>query len=103
MKFGLILLSPKGNVKLASGQGIFFLETKEKQTLNFTTHDWDEYDSNYEMESICFEVDEIKNLYAEMKEEEVRMTELKDTGGCGWSFSFYDPDGNKYSVWQDNE
>jgi predicted lactoylglutathione lyase len=101
MKHGLITLSSKGNVKLASGQGIFFLETKEKQSSNFVTHDWDENNKEYEMESICFEVTEITELYRQMKDSGARVSELKDNDGCVWAFHFFDPDGNKYTAWQD--
>ncbi len=101
MKHGLITLSPQGNVKLASGQGIYFLETKDKQTSNFITHDWDANNDEHEMESICFEVTEIDAIYKQMKEDGARVTELRDSGGCGRSFYFYDPDMNKYAVWQE--
>ncbi|WP_274361912.1 VOC family protein [Paenibacillus thermotolerans] len=101
MKHGLVTLSPNGNVKLASGQGIFFLETKEKQTANFVTHDWDENNEEHEMESICFEVTEIAELHAQMKNNGAHVSELKDSGGCGLAFHFFDPDGNKYTAWQD--
>ncbi|PWW00744.1 hypothetical protein DFQ01_11297 [Paenibacillus cellulosilyticus] len=42
------------------------------------------------MESICFEVTELDELYDQMKR----------AGGCGRAFYFYDPDGNKYAAWQ---
>jgi predicted enzyme related to lactoylglutathione lyase len=101
MKHGLIMMSPQGNVKLASGQGIYFLETKEKQTSNFITHDWDEKNDEHEMESICFQVTEIDEIYQQMKENGAQVSELRDSGGCGRAFYFYDPDMNKYAVWQD--
>ncbi|MEF3309346.1 VOC family protein [Paenibacillus sp. GYB004] len=101
MKHGLITLSSQGNVKLASGQGIFFLETKDMQSSNFVTHDWDENNEEHEMESICFEVTQIDELYIKMKDDGERVSELKDNGGCGRTFHFYDPDGNKYTAWQD--
>lgn len=101
MSLGLITINSNGNVKLESGQGIFFLETKERQPHNFITYDWDADNENHEMEFICFEVIEIVEMYKDMIEKGVRVTELKDSGGCGWGFCFYDPDGNKYSVWQD--
>ncbi|NIK76489.1 putative enzyme related to lactoylglutathione lyase [Paenibacillus castaneae] len=100
MKHGLITLSPKGNVKLASGQGIYFLETREKQSSNFVTHDWDENNEEHEMEAICFEVNQINELYRQMKDSGARVSELKDSGSCGGSFYFFDPDGNKYTAWQ---
>lgn len=101
MRHGLITLSPKGNVKLASGQGIFFLETKEKQSSNFVTHDWDENNEEHVMESICFEVDNIDNLHEQMRNGGARVSELKGSDGCGRAFQFFDPDGNKYTAWQD--
>jgi predicted enzyme related to lactoylglutathione lyase len=101
MKHKLVVLTEKGNVKLASGQGIFFLETRELKNANFITHDWDDNNENHEMESICFEVNGIHELYNEMKESGARVTGMNDNGGCGWSFHFYDPDGNKYAAWQD--
>ncbi|AZN42294.1 VOC family protein [Paenibacillus albus] len=101
MKYGLVTLSAQGNVKLGSGQGIFFLETTMKQTSNFVTHDWDEHNEQHEMEAACFEVSEIEELYHHMKEDGANVSELKDNGGCGWSFTFHDPDGNKFAAWQD--
>ncbi|SEM67097.1 VOC family protein [Paenibacillus sp. OV219] len=101
MKYGLITLSTQGNVKLASGQGIFFLETTVKQTANFVTHDWDDQDEHYVMEAACFEVTQINELYQLMKEDGAKVSELKDNSGCGWSFHFFDPDGNKFAAWQD--
>jgi len=101
MSLGLITLSPNGNVKLDSGQGIFFLETQERIPLTFITDDWDDQNEKYEMEFICFEVSEIETLHKDMMKKGVRVSELKGKGGCGLGFWFYDPDGNKYSVWQD--
>ncbi|QHT59823.1 VOC family protein [Paenibacillus lycopersici] len=101
MKHGLVTLSPGGNVKLASGQGLFFLETREKQSPNFVTHDWDEDNEAHEMEAICFEVTAIHELHRRMKDNGAMVSELKDSGGCGLGFYFFDPDGNKYAAWQD--
>ncbi|MBD3922338.1 VOC family protein [Paenibacillus sp. PR3] len=101
MRHGLITLSPGGNVKLASGQGIFFLETKEKQSSNFVTHDWDDNNEEHVMESVCFEVEQIEELYEQMRAGGAKVSELKDSGDCGKAFHFFDPDGNKYTAWQD--
>jgi len=100
MKHGLVVLSPQGNAKLASGQGIFFLETREKQTSNFVTHDWDEHDKEHEMESICFEVTRVDELHKQMKDAGAEVSELRGSGDCGLGFYFLDPDGNKYAAWQ---
>jgi predicted enzyme related to lactoylglutathione lyase len=101
MKHKLILLTGKGNVKFANGQGVFFLETRDWKNANFVTHAWDENNENHEMESVCFEVSDIHGLHGEMKADGARVTEMKDNGVCGWTFHFYDPDGNKYAAWQD--
>ncbi|GMK42083.1 hypothetical protein PCCS19_51420 [Paenibacillus sp. CCS19] len=100
MRHGLITLSPGGNVKLASGQGIYFLETQEKQSSNFVTHDWDQNDDEHVMESICFEVEQIDELYKQMRDGGASVSELKGSDGCGTAFHFFDPDGNKYAAWQ---
>jgi len=100
MKHQLITLSKAGNPKLASGQGIFFLETKEPYTTNFITHDWDADNENHEMEGFCFEVEQIQELYERMNQSGAVIRELKDFGGCGYGFIFQDPDGNKYCAWQ---
>ncbi|WP_143111607.1 VOC family protein [Paenibacillus sp. BC26] len=52
------------------------------------------------MESICFEVDRINELYRQMKDSGAKVSELKENGGCGGAFHFFDPDGNKYTAWQ---
>lgn len=101
MRHGLITLSPVGNVKLASGQGIFFLETREQQSSNFVTHDWDDNNEDHVMEAICFEVEQIDEFYEQMRDGGAKVSELKDNGGCGKAFHFFDPDGNKYAAWQD--
>lgn len=100
MKHGLITLSPQGNAKFASGQGVYFLETKEKHTANFITHDWDEQNEEHEMESICFEVTDLDELYDQMSSDGAKVSDLRDSGDCGRAFYFYDPDGNKYAAWQ---
>ncbi|GIP37588.1 hypothetical protein J31TS4_08680 [Paenibacillus sp. J31TS4] len=100
MKYGLVTLTRQGNASLASGQCLFFLETKEKQTSNFVTHDWDETDPEYLMEAICFEVSGLDELHREMKDGGATVSEIKDNGGCGRTFTFLDPDGNKYAAWQ---
>lgn len=35
-----------------------------------------------------------------MKAGGVQVDELRDNGGCGIEFYFYDPDGNKYCAWE---
>ncbi len=100
MKHRLVTLSDGGNVKLASGQGIFFLETAKPYTANFVTHDWIDGEQNHIMEAFCFEVSDIKALYEEMNNNGARVSDLRDSGDCGYGFDFYAPDGNKYSAWQ---
>jgi glyoxylase I family protein len=103
MKHKLITINKKGNVKLASGQGIFFLETKVPYSTNFQTPDWDENNENYEIEGFCFEVEHIHELYMHMSLSDAVVRELKDFAGCGYGFIFKDPDGNKYAAWQQSQ
>ncbi|WP_274366313.1 hypothetical protein [Paenibacillus thermotolerans] len=78
MKHKLVTLSKGGNAKLASGQGIFFLETNKPYTLNFETHDWIDNVDNHLMEAFCFEVGDIATLYEEMKKNGALVSELRD-------------------------
>lgn len=100
MKFKLITLDKVGNVRLASGQTVFFLPTKEPFTTNFITHGWDPDNEEHLMEGFCFEVEHIRELYTEMKQAGVMVTDINDNGPCGLAFIFQDPDGNRYAAWQ---
>ncbi|AJY74816.1 VOC family protein [Paenibacillus beijingensis] len=84
---------------LGDGQWLFLLETTEKRTANFSTHQWD--GENYEMFSLTFEVEDIVELHKRLREKGVEVEPLTDLGSCGLQFKFKDPDGNKFNVWQD--
>lgn len=84
---------------LGDGQWLFLLESAEKGTANFTTRQWD--GENYEMYSLTFEVDNIVELHKRLRERGADVQPLEDRGSCGLQFTFKDPDGNKFNVWQD--
>ncbi|CAM3713426.1 VOC family protein [Marinicrinis lubricantis] len=84
---------------LGDGQWLFLLESNEKRTANFMTHQWE--GKAYEMFSLTFEVENIVELHKKMREHKVEVEPLVDHGSCGLQFKFKDPDGNKFNVWQD--
>jgi glyoxylase I family protein len=96
---GLLKQGPH-DPQLADGQGVFLLETHERQTSNFRTHDWDRSDPSFEMFAITFEVEDIEAAHARLAAHDVTVEPIQDNGGCGKGFVFFDPDGNKLCAWQ---
>jgi len=93
-------LGPKsGILQLDDGTWLFLEKSIARTTSNFATSGWVE-NGNYEMFSICFEVDDAKQLYDKLHTEGVEVEALRDEGGCGLQFIFYDLDGNKFQVFQ---
>lgn len=84
---------------LGSGQWLFLLETKERKTANFITDQWT--GDPYEMFSLTFETEDIVALHKKVREAGAHTGPLTDMGSCGLQFTFKDPDGNKFNVWQD--
>ncbi|RIX52113.1 VOC family protein [Paenibacillus nanensis] len=84
---------------LGDGQWLFLLETAERKTANFRTSQWD--GDNYEMFSLTFETENIVELHKRLREQGAEVAPLVDQGSCGLQFTFKDPDGNKFNVWQD--
>lgn len=84
---------------LGNGQWLFLLETKEKKTANFMTDQWE--GDQYEMFSLTFEVENIVEVHKRLRESGVYVEPISDQGSCGLQFTFKDPDGNKFNVWQD--
>jgi len=98
--FGLKRWKPDGSIMvLGGGQWLFLLESKEKRTANFFTDQWD--GENYEMFSLTFEVENIVELHKRLRDNGAEVGPLADHGSCGLQFTFKDPDGNKFNVWQD--
>lgn len=86
---------------LREGQTLHFCKpANEGWNSNFITDDT-AAGEHYEMFAACFETDCIRELHERLGESEVRVETLRDEGGCGLQFCFYDPQGNKFLVWQD--
>jgi catechol 2,3-dioxygenase-like lactoylglutathione lyase family enzyme len=88
-----------GILQLADGTWLFLEKSIGRTTSNFATSGWTEK-GNFEMFSICFEVDNAKQLYEKLRKEGVEVEELQDEGRCGLQFIFYDIDGNKFQIFQ---
>jgi catechol 2,3-dioxygenase-like lactoylglutathione lyase family enzyme len=78
---------------------VFFLETLDGSSTNFTTKDWVEGHSHFLMPAFCLRAEDIRSLYNDLKSEGVQTEELQDHG---WflEFDFYDIDSNKIKVWE---
>jgi len=70
-----------------------------RTTANFATSGWRE-GGNYEMFSLCFTVDDARQLHEKLRSEVVEVEDVRDEGGCGLQFIFYDLDGNKFQAFQ---
>ncbi|CAM4289199.1 VOC family protein [Paenibacillus tarimensis] len=84
---------------LGNGQWLFLLETTGPRTANFTTDQWN--GAGFEMFSLTFEVENIVELHKRLREQGAEVEPLADYDSCGLQFTFKDPDGNKFNVWQD--
>jgi glyoxylase I family protein len=88
-----------GILQTDNGTWVFFLKSITRTTSNFATSDWVE-GGNFDMFSITFEVEDANQLYDKLQTEGVELDTLRDEGGCGFQFTFYDLDGNKFNVYQ---
>jgi hypothetical protein len=95
--FGLIQ-DDENRLKIGNVE-VFFLESLDGSTTNILTKDWVKGDDHFPMPAFCFLADDIKTLYTDLKTNEVRTEEIQDHG---WflEFDFYDPDNNKFKVWE---
>lgn len=93
--FGLKPWKPENysSVVLNSGQTIMFVERKEAKTLSF------ENSEGYDMFSVTFKVDNVIELYNELKNKGFDVGECNNDGNCGYNFKLYDPDGNRIHLW----
>ncbi|XEC97460.1 VOC family protein [Paenibacillus tarimensis] len=82
-------------------QAIFMNEVEKKGLTNtFLTDEWIP-GQTYEMFSIRYETDCIKELYERIASTGVEVEPLEDVNGKGLMFCFKDPQGHKFQVWQD--
>ncbi|MDF2717320.1 MAG: hypothetical protein K0R28_4245, partial [Paenibacillus sp.] len=43
---------------------------------------------------------DIVSVHRSLQEGGAKVEDLRDSGGCGMGFYFYDPDGNKFGAWE---
>ncbi|MBO9610467.1 MAG: VOC family protein [Paenibacillaceae bacterium] len=94
--FGLVI---EGDHLLAGRQEIFLLHADEQHPLYFETDDWLADEKSYKMPVICFQTDDILQLYKYLLKEGIQLEELHERSWF-WEFDFYDLDKNKFKVWQ---
>jgi catechol 2,3-dioxygenase-like lactoylglutathione lyase family enzyme len=83
---------------LDSGPSIFLCETRDhtNPNFNYTVKD------GYEMFVITFQtrsIEQHQQFYEKLKASGVEVESVEDRGLCGDNFKFFDPDGNKFDVW----
>lgn len=88
-----------GILQLGDGTWVFLERAIARETANFATSGWRE-GGNYEMFSLCFTVDDARQLHEKLRSEGVEVEDVRDEGGCGLQFIFYDLDGNKFQAFQ---
>jgi len=93
-------LDRNGWIKLGDGLSLIILPTRDEVRTKFTVDEWAGI-PNYEMYMLQFEVsNDIIELHRSLKESGAVVEELRDQGGCGMEFGFYDPDGNKFCAYE---
>jgi hypothetical protein len=75
-----------------------FIEEKEGTRMKYKTDAWG--GQNFDMNMLSFQVEDIEQLHSSLKQSGAQVEEIRDNGGCGMEFYFYDPDGNKYCAWE---
>lgn len=83
---------------LGNGADIMFVKASKGALMTFRTDAW--AGPGFQMNMLSFEVDDIDRVHRALSEEGVRVEEVRDLEGCGVEFYFYDPDGNKFCVWE---
>ncbi|QGQ94680.1 hypothetical protein EHS13_07155 [Paenibacillus psychroresistens] len=81
---------------------LFCVETTDERTTNFATNAWQQEEKCYEMPAFCFRSDNLRQLHEDLKNENVRVTEITS---YNWfeEFDFFDLDNNKFKVWKPSE
>lgn len=80
-----------------SGEEIYFIKSLEPgKTYNF------EAPGNIRhLAFVMFEVNGLDKVHRRMIEQGIKVTyQIWDRGGCGRQFQLYDPDGNKWDIWE---
>ncbi|WP_373876547.1 VOC family protein [Paenibacillus spongiae] len=75
---------------------LIFIETTDETRMKYKVG----VDPNFYMPILMFQVEDIEKLYSSLKQSGAEVEEIRDNGGCGLEFYFYDPEGNKYVAWE---
>ncbi|XEC94517.1 VOC family protein [Paenibacillus tarimensis] len=92
---GLTRKDPEGNVMILGDGMWMFLGNSEGQISHFINV------NGLERESFTFETEDIATLHQSLTSSGTYVEPIVDHGGCGLQFSFKDPDGNRFHIWQD--
>lgn len=94
------LLSSDGPwLTLENGTDLMFIETTDETRMKYKAESWGG-DPNFDMPILMLQVEDIEKLYSSMEQNGSEVEEIRDNGGCGLEFYFYDPEGNKYVAWE---
>lgn len=86
------------SLELGNGMELYILKAEPGSRMTFQTDVWS--GPEFQMSMLSFEVDDIWSVHRSLREGGARVEELRDSGGCGMGFYFYDPDGNKFCAWE---
>jgi predicted enzyme related to lactoylglutathione lyase len=81
---------------LENGIDLMFCETKDETRMKYKVGE----DPNFYMPILMFQVEDIEKLHSSLKQSGAEAEEIRDNGGCGLEFYFYDPEGNKHVAWE---
>ncbi|WP_158606976.1 VOC family protein [Paenibacillus ginsengarvi] len=80
------------SVNLPSGPTLLFIKTQHEERAKFLKNGQD-----YSI--VGFITKDIEKAFASLKENGVRVHNFRDEGEVGKFFDFYDPDGNRFTIW----
>lgn len=81
---------------LENGTDLMFCETTDGTRMKYQVGE----DPNFYMPLVMFQVEDIEQIHSSMKQSGAEVEEIRDNGGCGLEFYFYDPEGNKHAAWE---
>jgi predicted enzyme related to lactoylglutathione lyase len=91
-------LNRDGWTELENRTTIIFIKSEESGRMAYEGHWGDKPDCKMYM--LQFRVDDVTELHRSLQEGGVKVEDLRDNGGCGREFDFYDPEGNRYCAWE---
>ncbi|NIK76665.1 putative enzyme related to lactoylglutathione lyase [Paenibacillus castaneae] len=91
-------VNEKGQPVTEAGEEIYFIQSLTPKTYNFETP---ATSSIRNMAFAMFEVNGLSKLHRQMIDQGLKVSyQIQDRGGCGRQFQLYDPDGNKWDIWE---